>query len=180
MSTNKILMAVIGVAVLIGGLSLMGTSTTPTDSVAIQEKSAPTPPVTPPVTPPTTPVADVPTPPTTEQAPTTIPAPAVVGSYEVYAPEKLTRAEQGPTVLFFKATWCPSCKALDADLQASRSEIPANVTILETDYDTYTDLKKKYGVTTQHTLVQVDAQGNMLTKWSGGSTLETVLAKVQI
>jgi len=58
-------------------------------------------------------------------------------------------------------------------------DIPANVTILDVDYDEYSDLKQKYGVTTQHTLVQVDAEGNEIAKWVGGNTLDTVLAKVQ-
>ena len=33
------------------------------------------------------------------------------GSYELYAPEKLAKANEGDVVLFFRATWCPTCKA---------------------------------------------------------------------
>ena len=36
------------------------------------------------------------------------------------------------------------------------------------------DLAKKYGITYQHTFVQVDAQGKELTKWNGGQTDELV------
>jgi hypothetical protein len=50
---------------------------------------------------------------------------------------------------------------------------------LKVDYESSTELKKKYGVTYQHTLVQVDAQGNMITKWSGGNTLESLLEKIK-
>jgi thioredoxin 1 len=96
------------------------------------------------------------------------------GTYEAYAPSKLALAEKGKVVLFFHASWCPSCRALDADLKSKMDAIPAGLTILDVDYDTSTELKKKYGVTMQHTLVQVDAKGNLINKWSGGGTLESV------
>lgn len=104
---------------------------------------------------------------------------AAIGTYETYAPEKLSKAETGRVVLFFHASWCPTCRALNSNIEASKSIIPADVTILKTDYDTETELKKKYGVTTQHTLVQVDKDGNMLTKWSGGSTIESIISKLK-
>ena len=101
------------------------------------------------------------------------------GSYEIFAPEKLSKANDGKVVLFFKASWCPSCRALDSDIKSSLNDIPDGVTILEVDYDTNQDLRKKYGVTTQHTLVQVDSEGNAITKWSGGGSLETIISKLQ-
>lgn len=100
------------------------------------------------------------------------------GTYEAYVPEKLARAETGKVVLFFKASWCPTCRALDADIKASLDDLPDGLTILEVDYDTATELRQKYGVTNQHTLVQVDSKGDQITKWSGGLTLETVLEKL--
>jgi thiol-disulfide isomerase/thioredoxin len=101
------------------------------------------------------------------------------GSYEMYDASKLAMANTGKVVLFFKASWCPSCRALDADIKASLGDIPAGVTILEVDYDKSGELKQKYGVTMQHTLVQVDATGNLITKWSGGGTLESVVEKLK-
>ncbi len=101
------------------------------------------------------------------------------GSYETYSAEKLSMVDSGDVVLFFKASWCPSCRALDNDIKASLEDIPSGVTILEVNYDTATDLKKKYGVTTQHTLVQVDSDGNMLEKWTGSSNLEQVITKLK-
>ncbi len=101
------------------------------------------------------------------------------GSYEVYDASKLAMAEKGKVVLFFKASWCPSCRTLDADIKASLGDIPAGVTILEVDYDKYGDLKQKYGVTMQHTLVQVDKNGNQIAKWSGGATLEDVVKNIK-
>jgi thiol-disulfide isomerase/thioredoxin len=101
------------------------------------------------------------------------------GSYGVYNQEKLAMANDGKVVLFFKASWCPSCRALDADIKANLGSIPAGVAILEVDYDSSADLKKKYGVTMQHTLVQVDANGELIKKWSGGATLATVAANIK-
>jgi thiol-disulfide isomerase/thioredoxin len=101
------------------------------------------------------------------------------GSYEVYDASKLAMAKEGKVVLFFKASWCPTCRTLDADIKASLGDIPAGLTILEVDYDKYAELKQKYGVTIQHTLVQVDASGAQLMKWSGGNTLESVVEKLK-
>ena len=80
------------------------------------------------------------------------------------------------TILFFHASWCPSCRALDANLLESGTE---DILVLKTDYDTQTDLRVKYRVTSQHTFVQVDANGEMITKWSGSSTISDLLEKVQ-
>jgi len=101
------------------------------------------------------------------------------GSYEAYSPEKIAMAGAGDVVLFFHASWCPSCRVLNGDIEKNVGAIPAGVTILKTDYDKETELKKKYGVTTQHTLVQVDKDGNLIKKWSGGSKLENLLSQVQ-
>ncbi len=101
------------------------------------------------------------------------------GQYMPYDASKLAFAKEGKVVLFFNASWCPTCKAIDADIKASIKDIPANTLILSVDYDSSKDLKVKYGVTTQHTFVQVDANGNSLNKWVGGNTLEKVLANIK-
>lgn len=102
------------------------------------------------------------------------------GAYMEYDADAVaSAADEGTAVLFFHASWCPTCKALNDDIEASREDIPDGVTIFKTDYDTNTDLKQQYGVTYQHTLVQVDADGNMINKWSGGNTLEAVLDNIQ-
>jgi thiol-disulfide isomerase/thioredoxin len=102
-----------------------------------------------------------------------------VGSYETYSADKIARAETGDVVLFFNASWCPSCRGLNTNIESNLKSIPEGVTILKTDYDKETELKKKYGVTYQHTLVQVDKDGNMIKKWSGGATLENLLGQIQ-
>ena len=102
-----------------------------------------------------------------------------LGSYEAYSADKLARAETGDVVLFFHASWCPSCRGLNSNIESNLKSIPEGVTILKTDYDKETELKKKYGVTYQHTLVQVDKDGNLIKKWSGGGTLNNLLSQIQ-
>ena len=101
------------------------------------------------------------------------------GSYDAYTPEKLAFAETGNVVLFFSASWCPSCRALDKDIKENLSNIPTDLKILEIDYDNSQELKQKYGVTTQHTLVQVNKDGNMISKWSGSPTLSSLTSQVK-
>ena len=101
------------------------------------------------------------------------------GSYETYAPEKLAKASSGDVVLFFRASWCPTCKAVDADIRANLTAIPGGLTILDVDYDNSSSLKQKYGVTYQHTFVQVRADGTLIKKWSGSPTLAALVAEVQ-
>jgi thiol-disulfide isomerase/thioredoxin len=91
------------------------------------------------------------------------------GTYTTYSGTSLATAQKGRTVLFFHAGWCPTCRSADADITKNVSAIPAGVTILKTDYDTEVALKQKYGVTTQHTFVEVDSSGKMIQKWSGGN-----------
>ena len=102
-----------------------------------------------------------------------------IGSYEAYGADKVARAETGDVVIFFHASWCPSCRGLNSSIEGNLKSIPEGVTILKADYDKETELKKKYGVTTQHTLVQVDKNGNMIKKWSGGGSLDSVLSQIQ-
>lgn len=85
----------------------------------------------------------------------------------------------GDIVLDFSATWCPSCRSFKKDVEASLSDIPSNLTIVLVDYDSNKDLRKKYGVTRQHTFVQIDKQGNQINKWSGGSTLESLFSHIK-
>lgn len=103
-----------------------------------------------------------------------------VGSYEVYSASKIAMASAShDVVLFFRASWCPTCKAVDADIKAHLQDIPATLTVLDVDYDNSAELKQKYGVTYQHTFVQVDAQGNLIAKWSGSPTLSSLVTQVQ-
>ena len=102
------------------------------------------------------------------------------GSYEAYAPEKIAqKSTTGHVVLYFHANWCPTCRALDADITAHLKDIPANLSILKVDYDASQDLKRKYGVTYQHTMVEVDANGTLIKKWSGSPKLADLITQVK-
>jgi len=102
---------------------------------------------------------------------------ATAGSFEDYAADKIGSNDK--VVIDFAAEWCPSCRAFERDVQVNADSIPADLTILKADYDTEKDLKKKYGVTLQHTFVQVDAEGELVAKWTGSPNLEQFLTKVQ-
>ena len=80
------------------------------------------------------------------------------GSYKDYSIATV-EAEQkagNKVVLFFHAPWCPFCKAANTEFMSRANEIPSGVTVLKTDYDSNSELKQKYGVTYQHTFVQID------------------------
>ena len=98
----------------------------------------------------------------------------MVWSYVDYDASLVWKTDK--TVLFFHADWCPTCVRLEKDIMSG--EIPADLTILNVNFDTYTDLKKKYGVTSQTTLVQVDSAGNELKKWLGWD-LESIVEMAQ-
>lgn len=102
------------------------------------------------------------------------------GVYEAYSPEKVTAAGSNKVLLFFYADWCPICRPLDADITAHLSNIPSDITILKVNYDTETALKQKYGVTYQHTIVEVDSKGTLIKKWSvSDPTLSTLIAETK-
>jgi hypothetical protein len=92
--------------------------------------------------------------------------PAVSGSYEDFAPEKILLAKERRVILFFNASWCPSCNKLEDEVK--QVSLPDNVLLLSIDYDKNPDLLRRYQVAYQHTFVEVDEFGNQLHKWSGG------------
>jgi len=88
--------------------------------------------------------------------------PAAQGQYVDYSYEAFS-SSKGNRVLYFHAPWCPQCRDLDASIK--KGPIPQDVTIFKTDFDTSQELRKKYGVTQQTTVVLVDANGNPLKKF---------------
>jgi thiol-disulfide isomerase/thioredoxin len=95
--------------------------------------------------------------------------------YVVFTPEILADTANTKRVLFFYANWCPTCKPTNDEFTNNSNKIPNGVTVIRVNYnDTETDanekaLATKYGVTYQHTFVQIDNQDNVITKWNGGS-----------
>lgn len=100
--------------------------------------------------------------------------------YVEYSDDVLTSSSSRRRVLFFYANWCPTCKPADMDFTKNSAAIPEDVQLIRVNYnDTETDqaekdLAKQYGVTYQHTFVQIDPTGKVVTKWNGGSTSELV------
>jgi thioredoxin len=88
--------------------------------------------------------------------------------YVVYDEAAFEAAADQTRVYFFHAGWCPTCRSLDRDITRNLDRIPAEVVLFKTDYDSSTALKRRYGVTYQHTLVVVDAEGELVSKWTGG------------
>jgi len=81
-------------------------------------------------------------------------------------------------VLFFNATWCSTCKIARDNFESDLKSIPSNLAIVLVDFDTEKELRKKYGVTIQHTFIQIDKEGNQLTKWSGSVTFDQIAEKL--
>ncbi|OIO53515.1 hypothetical protein AUJ46_04940 [Candidatus Peregrinibacteria bacterium CG1_02_54_53] len=71
------------------------------------------------------------------------------------------------SVLFFHATWCPVCKRADTSLRGWYAGDDAFLTTYKVDYDTQKELKKRYGITYQHTFIKIDGQGNAIGRLEG-------------
>ena len=105
-------------------------------------------------------------------------------SYNEYSSSILQSSINNRRVLFFYANWCPTCKPADQNFKANLDKIPEDVTVIRVNYnDTDTDqaekdLAKKYGITYQHTFVQIDENGNEITKWNGGK-IEELLKNIK-
>lgn len=104
-------------------------------------------------------------------------APASYVTYEDYEAAKADYADS-KVVLFFNATWCPACKAITESLTADPAQIPAKTTVVSVDYDMHTDLRERYGVTMQHTFVEIDSAGEKVRQWTSTSP-EDLLKELQ-
>lgn len=104
------------------------------------------------------------------------PAAAATGAYITLAQYEGSKDmySEGDVVLFFAADWCPTCQEATKNLEADPAAIPAGLAIVRVDYDNSDELKQKYGVTVQHTFVQVDPEGNEVAKWSGSVTADEI------
>src|SRR3989344_1344780 len=94
--------------------------------------------------------------------------------YVEYSPEKFAQASNKKRVYFFHASWCPTCKVANEEFSANPNGIPEDIVLFKTDYDTETELKRKFGITYQHTFVFVDENGKEIKKWNGGGLAELV------
>ncbi len=107
------------------------------------------------------------------QVPAAVPKQLAPG-YSEYSASAVVEAHQAgkKVVLYFWAPWCTSCSSLDLEIDRDPTIIPSDTIVFQVPYDTATDLKKQYGIVTQHTFVIVAEDGTALATWVGGSTAE--------
>ena len=101
-------------------------------------------------------------------------------NYLDYSDGALANAQRkGKSVLFFAATtWCQTCLELEKEIIERQAEIPEGVTILKVDYDNDKAMNQRYGVTSQHTLVVLDKNGQEVKRWLGGG-FDTLLQQLK-
>lgn len=104
-----------------------------------------------------------------------------VEGYIDYDEMKFLAASDKKRVIFFHAPWCPSCRDQDSNIESDKDRIPSDVVILKADFDSSIGLRQKYGVTTQHSFVQVDAHGDEIQQWNSLYSeydLDSILNKI--
>lgn len=101
-------------------------------------------------------------------------------NYLDYSEQNLASAQRnGKAVLFFAATiWCQTCQELEKEIKERGNSLPPDITILKVDYDNDKVMNKKYSVTSQHTLVVLDKNGNEVKRWIGGN-LDLLIQELQ-
>lgn len=72
-----------------------------------------------------------------------------------YSADALANAEKAgqPVALHFRADWCPTCRAQDKALQSLKAEKGLDITVLSVNYDTEKDMKRRFKINSQSTLV---------------------------
>jgi peptide methionine sulfoxide reductase msrA/msrB len=95
--------------------------------------------------------------------------------YQLYDESLLSSLTGSRILLFFHADWCPTCQNFEKQILASKT-IPKDVVILKVNYDTATELKKKYSILSQSTFIQVDSKWNMYKRWLGKSDISDILS----
>lgn len=103
------------------------------------------------------------------------------GRYIEYIGPETLQISGSKVILFFYANWCPTCIPTDKEFKVDENKLPNDITVIRVNYnDSDTDdnekkLAKKYGITYQHTFVQIDNNGNEVVKWNGGAVDQLVL-----
>jgi thiol-disulfide isomerase/thioredoxin len=110
-----------------------------------------------------------------KSAPAAKAAPGAFVSYADYQSDPRRYAD-GDVVLFFNASWCPTCR--EATQNLTSQSLPDGLTIVDVDYDNNTELRQRYGVTTQHTFVQVDEAGGELVTFTGSTTADQIMGEL--
>lgn len=98
------------------------------------------------------------------------------GVFTTYSESALAASTATHNVLFFHASWCPTCRALEKNIQDNAAAIPGDVAIFKVDYDTATALKQQYGVNKQHSLISVSTDGSAESSITHPNTLDQLLS----
>lgn len=94
-------------------------------------------------------------------------------SYKVYDPNNLSGTDE--KILFFHASWCPSCVAADANF-SQETELAVDSDIYKVDYDSNQALREQYGVNAQHTFILIDENGNQIRRMVGATNSQQLQA----
>lgn len=63
-----------------------------------------------------------------------------------------------PFAVLFHADWCPTCRAQEKTLNAMKGEAGLDLTVFVANYDTERELKRRFGIRSQSTLVALRGQ----------------------
>lgn len=87
-----------------------------------------------------------------------------------YTADALAQAQKADqaVAVHFHADWCPTCRAQTDALRQLKSEKGLDITVLVANYDTEKELKRRFNVRTQATLVVL--RGNKETERLVGDT----------
>lgn len=77
-----------------------------------------------------------------------------------YSAAALAEAEKTnqPVALHFHADWCPTCRAQDKVVQTLKNDKGLDLTILTVNYDTEKDLKRRFKINSQASLIVLRGQ----------------------
>lgn len=92
-----------------------------------------------------------------------------------YSAQALAAAEQAgqPVAVHFHADWCPTCRAQEKSLTTLAAEKSLDLTVLVANYDTEKDLKRRFNVRTQSTLVVLKGSQEVA-RLAGDSSVEGI------
>jgi thiol-disulfide isomerase/thioredoxin len=92
-----------------------------------------------------------------------------------YSAEALAAAERAgqPLALHFHADWCPTCRAQDKVLQSLKDEKGLDLTVYTVDYDSERNLKKRFNVRVQSTMVVLKGSKEVA-RVAGDTTVEGI------
>ena len=79
-------------------------------------------------------------------------------------------------LLFFHADWCSTCE--QARKSFAETWIPAGLTILEVNYDTEDELRRRYNILTQTSYVYINDQWESIKRRVGGRHIDDILGKI--